>query len=152
VGTACYIEVRRFLKVWHHSLICDYSCTFQDAAITVDSSYWVTLWRVGTRALVLSNTCRAAALQLHAILTRRILLYRDVGEDISAIVISADVSGPVILCDSSIYLMMHILQTRTSEVPSASLSTSKHIIRWLFAKWDPGQYGYERLSITSPLY
>jgi ataxia telangiectasia mutated family protein len=104
----------------------------------VDSSLWMSLWRIGTRALVLSNTCRAAALQLHAILASQILLYRDVGEDVSAIVTSADVSGPVMLCDSSIFLMMHLLQTRIREVPSASLGTSKHTIRWLFAKWDPG--------------
>lgn len=91
---------------------------------------------------MLSSTCRAAALQLHAILSRQILTYKDVSEDVSAIITSADVSGPVILCDSSIYFMVHLLQTRIREVPSSSLGTSKHTIRWLFAKWDPGKYKY----------
>jgi ataxia telangiectasia mutated family protein len=117
-----------------------YSCTFQYSSTFVDSSLWISLWRTGTRALVLSNTCRSASLQLHSILAANLLIYRDVSEDVSAIITSADVSGPVLLCDSSILLMMHLLQIRIREVPGASLTTSKHAIRWLFAKWDPGMY------------
>jgi ataxia telangiectasia mutated family protein len=123
------------------------SCTFQKSSTVVDSSLWLSLWRIGTRALVLSNTCRAASLQLHSILAANLLVYRDVSEDVSAIITSADVSGPVLLCDSSLFLMMHLLQTRIREVPGASLATSKHTIRWLFARWDPGMYNVRLCNI-----
>ncbi|KAG9234773.1 serine/threonine-protein kinase-like protein tel1 [Amylocarpus encephaloides] len=106
-------------------------------ASKLGSNSWVSLWHIGSRAVTFANTCRAAAIQLHSILARRLLSYQDVGEDIGAMVTSADVSGPVVLCDSAIFLMMHLLHTRIAEVPSAGLKTSQHTVRWLFARWTP---------------
>lgn len=54
-------------------------------------------------------------------------------------VTAADVSGPVALCDSAVYLMMHLLHARVTEVPGASLVSSQHVIRWIFARWNPSK-------------
>jgi serine-protein kinase ATM len=88
--------------------------------------------------LSFSTTSRAAALQLHAIVSRKLVQYHDIGEDVETIVNSADASGPVVLCDSSLFLVNHLLHARITEVPGSSLAASQHVIRWLFARWDPG--------------
>jgi serine-protein kinase ATM len=99
---------------------------------------WTPLWRAGTRSLTFSTTSRAAALQLHAIVAKNLIQYHDIGEDIETIVASADASGPAVLSDSGLFLMTHLLHARVTEVPGASLAASQHVIRWLFARWDPG--------------
>lgn len=65
--------------------------------------------------------------------------YQEVGEDVNAMITAADVSGPVALCDSALFLMMHLLHVRVTEVPGANLIASQHVIRWLFARWNPGE-------------
>jgi serine-protein kinase ATM len=72
--------------------------------------------------------------------------YQEVGEDVNAMITVADVSGPVFLCDSALFLMMHLLHVRITEVPSTSLQVCQHVIRWLFARWNPGKV-YEGLRI-----
>lgn len=67
----------------------------------------------------------------------RLIRYNEIGEDVKAMITAADVSGPVVLCDSSVLLMMHILHMRVTEVPGASLTASNDVIRWFFARWDP---------------
>lgn len=64
--------------------------------------------------------------------------YHEIGEDIEAMITAADSSGPVVLCDSSIFLMMHLLHVRVTEVPGASLKSSSHVTRWLLSRWNPG--------------
>lgn len=73
-------------------------------------------------------------------LVTNLVQYQEVGEDVNAMITSADVSGPVTLCDSSLFLMMHLLNVRVTEVPGASLLVCQHVIRWLFAQWNPGMY------------
>ncbi|KAH6680816.1 serine/threonine-protein kinase-like protein tel1 [Halenospora varia] len=132
---SCASDKRGTIAAW--ALLAISSCTFQNRAVEIESSQWMSLWHIGTRALTFSGTCRAAALQLHAILARNLLAYREIGEDVSSIITVADASGPVILCDSAIFLMVHLLQVRIAEVPSASLATSHHAIRWMFSRWIP---------------
>ena len=114
------------------------SCACQTVAIEVSAADWTQLWRVGARSLTFSTTSRAAALQLHAMIAKNLIPFHDIGEDIETIVESADASGPAVLCDSGLYLMTHLLHARITEVPGASLAASQHVIRWLFAQWDPG--------------
>ena len=64
--------------------------------------------------------------------------YHEVGEDIEAMITAADISGPVVLCDSSVFLMMHLLHVRVTEVPGASLTTCSYVTRWLLSRWNPG--------------
>lgn len=59
---------------------------------------------------------------------------------------AADVSGPVVLCDSALFLMMHLLHVRVIEVPGASLVACQHVIRWVFARWSPGKAEAFKLS------
>jgi serine-protein kinase ATM len=98
------------------------------------------LWHVGIRSLTFSVTCRAAAIQLHATLAKGLVQYHDIGEDVNAIIAAADISGPPILCDSAIFLIMHLLHARVTEVPSSSLVASQHVTRWLFARWNPCKF------------
>jgi ataxia telangiectasia mutated family protein len=97
------------------------------------------LWHNGARSLTLSMTCRSASVLLHSLLARGLVKYRSIGEDVNAIITVADISGPVVLCDSAIVLMMHLLHVRRTEVPGTSLvACNHHVIRWLFARWNPG--------------
>lgn len=100
---------------------------------------WVQLWHIGARALTFPATCRAAAVQLHSMLATGLVEYQEVCEDVNAMITAADVSGPVALCDSALFLMMHLLHVRVTEVPGASLLVCQHVIRWLFARWNPSK-------------
>lgn len=100
---------------------------------------WVQLWHIGARALTFPATCRAAAVQLHSMLATGLVEYQEVSEDVNAMITAADVSGPVALCDSALFLMMHLLHVRVTEVPGASLLVCQHVIRWLFARWNPSK-------------
>jgi len=71
-------------------------------------------------------------------LARGLIQYHDIGEDVNAIIAAADISGPVLLCDSAMFLMMHLLHVNITEAPGASLVACQHVIRWLFARWHPG--------------
>lgn len=114
------------------------SCIHQKATSRKISIDWIQLWHMGARALTFHATCRAAAALLHSIVAVGFAEYHEIGEDIDAMIASADISGPVILCDSSVFLMMHILHARVTEVPGASSAASHHVVRWLFARWNPG--------------
>ena len=100
---------------------------------------WIQLWHIGTRALTFAATCRAAAVQLHAILAAGLVQYREIGEDVDAMITAADISGPAILCDSAVLLMMHLLHARVTEVPGTSLIACHHVIKWLFTRWNSGK-------------
>lgn len=117
-----------------------FSCAKQKSATREGHTDWIQLWHIGGRALTFPATCRAAAVQLHSMLAANLVQYQEVGEDVNAMITSADVSGPVALCDSSLILMMHLLHVRVTEVPGASLIVCQHVIRWLFARWNPGTY------------
>jgi ataxia telangiectasia mutated family protein len=97
------------------------------------------MWHLGLRSLTIFPTCRAASHLLHSLLGKMLVQYHEIGEDVASIITSADVSGPAVLCDSSIILMSHLLHARVTEVPGASLKASQHVIRWLFSRWDPGK-------------
>lgn len=72
-------------------------------------------------------------------LSRDLVQFHDISDDVHNIVTAADVSGPAILVDSSIILMTKLLQLRNHHLPSASFSTCSHVVRWLFLRWDPGE-------------
>ncbi|RFU31795.1 hypothetical protein B7463_g4570, partial [Scytalidium lignicola] len=71
-----------------------------------------------------------------------LIKYGEVAEDINAIISAADTNGPAVLCDSAIFLMMHLLHTKIIEVPGISLVASQNIIRWLFTKWNPADKSF----------
>ncbi|KAL2075237.1 hypothetical protein VTL71DRAFT_180 [Oculimacula yallundae] len=131
----CAVDKRGNITSW--ALLSIASCTAQASAAEIDPLEWAQLWQFGIRSLTFSATCRAAALELHSIIARGLVRYHEIGEDVGAIVTSADISGPIILCDSSIFLMVDLLHARITEVPGASLTTAQHVIRWLFARWNP---------------
>ncbi|KAN0098490.1 serine/threonine-protein kinase-like protein tel1 [Hyaloscypha variabilis] len=131
----CAGDKRDHIASW--ALLAIASCAHQDVASEISIADWTQHWRVGIRSLTFSATSRAAALELHAIVARNLVPYHDIGEDIETIVTSADASGPAVLSDSGLFLMTHLLHARITEVPGASLAASQHVIRWLFARWDP---------------
>ncbi|KAF7935754.1 hypothetical protein EAE99_002734 [Botrytis elliptica] len=123
------------------------SCTYQVCAADGPSIDWKQHWYNGAKALTFAGTCRAAALALHTIHAKCLLDYRDIEDSVNAIITTADISGPPVLCDSSIFLINHLLQVKVNEAPGASLAACQHVIRWLFGRWNPAdrlfivQYG-----------
>ncbi|OAA62035.1 phosphotidylinositol kinase [Niveomyces insectorum RCEF 264] len=119
------------------------SCTFQSHANDADlASLWGQIWHVAVRSVSLPGTSRAACALLHAILETKIIPYHLIGDDINNLVTAAEVSGPALLADSSLILMLYLLHTRNSALPSASQATSNHIIRWVFSRWKPAESSF----------
>ncbi|TAQ88370.1 hypothetical protein B7494_g3315 [Chlorociboria aeruginascens] len=132
----CAIDKRGNIASW--ALLAMASCMHQKAALSTRSIAWIQSWHTGKRFLTFSATCRAAAVLLHSILARGLVQYHEVGEDVDMMITAADIHGPTVLCEASIQLMIHLLHTRITEVPGASLVACQHVIRWFFARWNPG--------------
>ncbi|RDA85469.1 hypothetical protein CP532_0008 [Ophiocordyceps camponoti-leonardi (nom. inval.)] len=103
---------------------------------------WRQLWHVAARCLSLPATSRASCILLLAILHTGLLPYHSLSEDINNFVVTADVNGPALLCDSSLSLMSRLFHERNARLPSASQATSSHVTRWVFLKWNPNEPGY----------
>ena len=84
-------------------------------------------------------SCRTACYLLHAIIANDLITYQDIAEDIDAIVTAPETSAPATLTDSSLSLMVHLLSLRNMEVPGGSVAACHHVIRWISAKWNPGE-------------
>jgi ataxia telangiectasia mutated family protein len=72
-------------------------------------------------------------------LKARLLTNHELAGDINQIITTADISGPAVLVDSSLVLMLGLLRLRNTMFPNASQATSNHVIRWVFIKWNPGK-------------
>ncbi len=119
--------------------MCGSSCAVQDHSKDPSlSDLWKQIAQVAIRAVSVSGTCRAACLVLHSILEADLVNYHAIANDITSMVTAADTSGPALMVDSSLILMLHLLHLRNTMLPSANQATSNHIIRWLFSRWKPG--------------
>ncbi|KAK1599168.1 phosphatidylinositol 3 [Colletotrichum navitas] len=128
------------------------SCAVSHVDLGNASTSWKHVWQIAARATSLASTCRAASVLLHTILERELVPYHDISDDINSMVTTADVNGPALLVDSSIILMLHLLALRNVKLPNASQSTSHHIIRWAFLKWNPADPSYASLySMHAPV-
>lgn len=72
-------------------------------------------------------------------MANKLVSYRDIAEDVDAMVTATEISAPAILDDSSLSLMTHLLNLRNMEVPGGSSAVCHHVIRWVTARWDPSK-------------
>jgi serine-protein kinase ATM len=72
-------------------------------------------------------------------MANRLVSYRDIAEDVDAMVTATEISAPAILSDSSLSLMTHLVTLRNMEVPGGNSAVCHHIIRWISARWDPSK-------------
>ncbi|KAK5989152.1 Serine/threonine-protein kinase TEL1 [Cladobotryum mycophilum] len=118
------------------------SCVLWSKVCHRQKDTWRQIWHLAARSVSLPATSRAACLLLHSIIEADILPYHTLSDDINSIVTNADINGPGILCDTSLALMFHLFHERNTRLPSAGQSTSGHIIRWVFLRWNPSELTY----------
>ncbi|PKS13290.1 hypothetical protein jhhlp_000061 [Lomentospora prolificans] len=122
------------------------SCALRsDAANPALSSTWKQLWQTVARSVSLPGVSRAACVLLHTLLEADLVSYHVISNDINDMVTTADINGPAILTDSSLLLMLHLLQLRNLKLPSASQATCNHVTRWVFLKWNPADLSFASL-------
>ncbi|KAK3340658.1 hypothetical protein B0H65DRAFT_266975 [Neurospora tetraspora] len=109
------------------------------------SAMWKQVWQIGVRSLSLPPTSRSACVLLDWILKAKLVSDHELAGDVNQIITTADISGPAMLVDSSLVLMLTLLRVRNAMFPNASQSTSSHVIRWAFLKWNPSQSAYASL-------
>ncbi|KAI9167447.1 Serine/threonine-protein kinase TEL1 [Paramyrothecium foliicola] len=124
------------------ALIACASCALCSGVIEMQKDIWKQLWHLAVRSISLPSTSRAGCVLMHTMLEAEFLSYHEISDDIDSIVTTADINGPGLLCDSSLALMFHILHLRNARLPNASQTTSNHIIRWMFLKWNPDEMGF----------
>nr|6SKY_A Chain A, Serine/threonine-protein kinase Tel1 [Thermochaetoides thermophila DSM 1495]6SKY_B Chain B, Serine/threonine-protein kinase Tel1 [Thermochaetoides thermophila DSM 1495]6SKZ_A Chain A, Serine/threonine-protein kinase Tel1 [Thermochaetoides thermophila DSM 1495]6SL0_A Chain A, Serine/threonine-protein kinase Tel1 [Thermochaetoides thermophila DSM 1495]6SL0_B Chain B, Serine/threonine-protein kinase Tel1 [Thermochaetoides thermophila DSM 1495]QGA31134.1 Tel1 [Thermochaetoides thermoph len=112
------------------------------------SSSWKQLWQLAVRSLSLPPISRASCVLLNSILKANLIPRHELADDINQIVTTADISGPAILVDASLGLMLNLLRFRNNMFPNASQATSNHIIRWVFVRWSPAELTYASLHGT----
>ncbi|KAL6797004.1 hypothetical protein J3E68DRAFT_321474 [Trichoderma sp. SZMC 28012] len=124
------------------ALIACASCALWSKECRLQQDIWRQIWHLAARSVSLPATSRAACLLLHSIIETDILPYHSMSDDINSMITTADINGPGVLCDTSLALMSHLFHVRNSRLPSASHSTSSHIIRWVFLRWNPSELSY----------
>ncbi|KAK3692273.1 hypothetical protein B0T22DRAFT_9106 [Podospora appendiculata] len=112
---------------------------------------WKQVWQLGVRSLSLPPTSRAACVLLNSILRAKLISNNDLADEVNQIIMTADISGPAILVDSSLRLMLSLLRLRNMMFPNASQATSNHIIRWVFVKWSPAELSFASLHAMHAL-
>ncbi|CAK7214177.1 Serine/threonine-protein kinase tel1 [Sporothrix bragantina] len=130
------------------------SCTHQPHAKDDNlASLWGQIWQIAVRSVSLPATSRAACALLHTMLETELIPFHTIGDDINILVTAAEVSGPALLVDSSLVLMLHLFHVRNTTLPSASETTSNHILRWLFSRWKPVDLSFASVySALAPTY
>ena len=115
------------------------SCATKSEACRSLTDTWRQVWHLAARSVSLPGTSRAACVLLRIILDSELLPYHAISDEVNSIVTTADVTGPAILSDTSLALMLLLFHVRNTRLPSASQSTCSHIIRWVFLKWNPSR-------------
>ncbi|KAI1771338.1 hypothetical protein F4818DRAFT_210746 [Hypoxylon cercidicola] len=106
------------------------------------SATWKQIWQIAVRSVSMTANCRASSILLHSIITRDLVSYRDIADDVNSMVTTADVNGPAVVVDSSLMLMTKLLHLRNFQLPSASYTTCNHIVRWMLFRWDPADAAF----------
>ncbi|EHA54132.1 hypothetical protein MGG_14764 [Pyricularia oryzae 70-15] len=121
------------------------------AKATDISALWSQAWQVAVRSVSHQGTSRAASFLLYSILKSDILALHETADSITTMVTAADISGPAVVADSSLILMLHLLHLRNTMLPGAGQITCNHVIRWVFSKWNPsdGAYAMSNSTFTS---
>ncbi|KAK3391861.1 hypothetical protein B0T20DRAFT_67652 [Sordaria brevicollis] len=109
------------------------------------SATWMQAWKIGVRSLSLPSTSRSACVLLDWILKLKLVSDHELAGDVNQIITTADISGPALLVDSSLVLMLTLLGVRNAISPNASQSTSSHVMRWALLKWNPSELAYASL-------
>nr|CDP32262.1 Putative serine/threonine-protein kinase TEL1 [Podospora anserina S mat+] len=109
------------------------------------SQTWKQLWQLGVRSVSLAPTTRAASVFLDSVIKASLIPRHELAGDVNHMIITADISGPAILVDSSLKLMLSLLRLRNTMSPNASQATTSHVIRWVFVKWNPAELTYASL-------
>ncbi|OIW34009.1 hypothetical protein CONLIGDRAFT_205363 [Coniochaeta ligniaria NRRL 30616] len=114
---------------------------------------WKQVWQIGLRSISLAGQSRTACVLLHCILEADLIPKHEIMDDINIMITNSDISGPAVLVDSSLVLMLHLLGVRNTTSPNASQATSNHIIRWVFVRWNPEElhYSSQHSHLATPL-
>lgn len=116
------------------------SCAFQDdARSTSIHEQWITLYRLASRSLTIEKCSRAAAYLLYVLQILGVLGYGHVAIMAEGIIGSVELQGPTDPADSSLALLRTLLDVRSSENPSAAVSTAERLVQWLFQRWTPSK-------------
>ncbi|CAK7263391.1 Serine/threonine-protein kinase tel1 [Sporothrix epigloea] len=114
---------------------------------------WEQVWQIAVRSVSLPASSRTACALLHSLLETDLISHEYSAKDVSILVTAAEVSGPALLVDSSLVLMLHLFHVRNRTLPSASEITSNHILRWLFSRWKPADITFSStLSVLAPTF
>ncbi|AEO58033.1 Serine/threonine-protein kinase tel-1-like protein [Thermothelomyces thermophilus ATCC 42464] len=114
------------------------------------------LWHLGVRALSLPPVSRAACVLLNSILKARLVPRHELADDVNQIVTTADISGPSVLVDSSLNLMLTLLRLRNNMFPNATELTyasfhAKHATPYDISNLLKACYGAPAFAMPAPL-
>ncbi|MCJ1313627.1 Serine/threonine-protein kinase tel1 [Agyrium rufum] len=117
------------------------STCFHDAAKDlIAHETWSEIWQVTSRRISNPSVSRTACHLLVLLLRLRIVTPTDVADTVEAILASADLNGPALLCDSSIELWCSLIDLKARSSPVSIFETSQRVITWLLTRWKPSKY------------
>ncbi|KAF2259280.1 hypothetical protein CC78DRAFT_621172 [Lojkania enalia] len=101
------------------------------------SSYWISAWQSASRVVTSISSSRAACHLMDVLLKLDIVPFSAVSETLQTMLLSIELSGPVILTETSSALLTTLIQKRVAENPTHYNQTAERILNWLFSKWTP---------------
>lgn len=135
-----YCWVSFYLFFFFSFLLTLFSCAQKSVAESSPASFgWKQMWHTVSRLATSRALCRPACYLLHFLLARKLVEYKDVVEGATAMLVMTEISAPAMLCDSSLFLMRHLLHVRNTEGSGGNVNASQNVVRWLFSKWNPGR-------------
>jgi serine-protein kinase ATM len=99
---------------------------------------WVHAWSLASRASVTQGTSRAACMVLDVILRLRLLPLSDVAETMKSMLVSAELNGPSILCDSSVMLWTRVLEIAYQLGSNYAIDAPRQVCNWMRSSWSIG--------------
>ena len=97
-------------------------------------------WQVALRAILSTSTCRIASQLLAELLQRDLIEYSDVSQGVEDMLQNIEFEGPVVVTDSSLYLLRQILEKRKSFAQTSSIQPEDKITQWITSKWRPCKF------------
>jgi len=129
------------------------SCAYQ--AASADSSLharWASLWQLACRFMTNASNCRAACGVLCIMIRGQLVQTVLVSELYQTLAVAFELSGPNIICDTSLEFVRMAMAHSVSALPSSASAISNSIVGWLLRRWLPSKFDERSYAASCNLF
>jgi ataxia telangiectasia mutated family protein len=135
------------------ALVAITSCAYQ-AASSANSLHarWTSLWQLACRFMTNASNCRAACGVLCIMIRGQLAQTVLVSELYQTLAVAFELSGPNILCDTSLEFVRMTMAHSVSVLPSSASAISNSVVGWLLRRWLPSKFDERSYAASCNLF